>query len=235
MTTDRADAGRTRRCASSSSTTINCSCPGCARSWATSSSSSASASEVDPAIELIRERDPDVVLVDVHMPGGRWRTRHPRCARDPSRHAVPRAQRLRLARRRDRDDPRRCARLRDEVDRARATSPTRSGGSSTATRCSRRASPASCSTCSPTVPVGAVDPELDQLTARAAGAPPDRAGTPTRRSPHELDDLGEDGRGARLRGAAQAAALEPSRAGPLGFGTSHRLSERPVRRRTNSR
>jgi len=29
-----------------------------------------SASEVDLAIELIRERDPDVVLVDVHMPSG---------------------------------------------------------------------------------------------------------------------------------------------------------------------
>src|SRR5450432_4664721 len=29
-----------------------------------------SASEVDPAIELIRERAPDVVLVDVHMPAG---------------------------------------------------------------------------------------------------------------------------------------------------------------------
>jgi DNA-binding NarL/FixJ family response regulator len=29
-----------------------------------------SASEVDSAIELIRERDPDVVLVDVHMPAG---------------------------------------------------------------------------------------------------------------------------------------------------------------------
>jgi DNA-binding NarL/FixJ family response regulator len=29
-----------------------------------------SASEVDAAIELIRERDPDVVLVDVHMPAG---------------------------------------------------------------------------------------------------------------------------------------------------------------------
>jgi len=29
-----------------------------------------SASEVDPAIELIRERFPDVVLVDVHMPAG---------------------------------------------------------------------------------------------------------------------------------------------------------------------
>jgi DNA-binding NarL/FixJ family response regulator len=28
------------------------------------------ASEVDAAIELIREREPDVVLVDVHMPGG---------------------------------------------------------------------------------------------------------------------------------------------------------------------
>jgi DNA-binding NarL/FixJ family response regulator len=29
-----------------------------------------SASDVDAAIELIRERDPDVVLVDVHMPAG---------------------------------------------------------------------------------------------------------------------------------------------------------------------
>lgn len=28
------------------------------------------ASEVDPAIEMIREREPDIVLVDVHMPGG---------------------------------------------------------------------------------------------------------------------------------------------------------------------
>lgn len=28
------------------------------------------ASEVDAAIEMIREREPDVVLVDVHMPGG---------------------------------------------------------------------------------------------------------------------------------------------------------------------
>jgi DNA-binding NarL/FixJ family response regulator len=28
------------------------------------------ASDVDAAIEMIRERDPDVVLVDVHMPGG---------------------------------------------------------------------------------------------------------------------------------------------------------------------
>lgn len=28
------------------------------------------ASEVDPAIEMIRERTPDVVLLDVHMPGG---------------------------------------------------------------------------------------------------------------------------------------------------------------------
>lgn len=28
------------------------------------------ASEVDPAVEMIREREPDVVLLDVHMPGG---------------------------------------------------------------------------------------------------------------------------------------------------------------------
>jgi DNA-binding NarL/FixJ family response regulator len=32
------------------------------------------ASEVDAAIEMIREREPDVVLVDVHMPGGGGRT-----------------------------------------------------------------------------------------------------------------------------------------------------------------
>ena len=28
------------------------------------------ASEVDAAVEMIREREPDVVLLDVHMPGG---------------------------------------------------------------------------------------------------------------------------------------------------------------------
>lgn len=32
------------------------------------------ASEVDAAIEMIREREPDVVLLDVHMPGGGGRT-----------------------------------------------------------------------------------------------------------------------------------------------------------------
>lgn len=32
------------------------------------------ASEVDPAIEMIREREPDVVLLDVHMPGGGGKT-----------------------------------------------------------------------------------------------------------------------------------------------------------------
>jgi DNA-binding NarL/FixJ family response regulator len=32
------------------------------------------ASEVEAAIEMIREREPDVVLVDVHMPGGGGRT-----------------------------------------------------------------------------------------------------------------------------------------------------------------
>lgn len=32
------------------------------------------ASEVDPAIDMIREREPDVVLLDVHMPGGGGKT-----------------------------------------------------------------------------------------------------------------------------------------------------------------
>ena len=62
-----------------------------------------------------------------------------------------------------------------------------------------------------------VDPELDQLTPREREVLPlhrprlplqgDRAATP---------HLGEDRRGARQRGAAQAAALEPPRAQPLG-------------------
>ena len=56
--------------ACSSSTTISCSSRACAPSWAPRSTWSAAASEVDAAIEMIRDRAPDVVLVDVHMPGG---------------------------------------------------------------------------------------------------------------------------------------------------------------------
>ena len=45
-----------------------------------------SASEVDAAIEMIRDRAPDVVLVDVHMPGGGGARVIARGARDASRH-----------------------------------------------------------------------------------------------------------------------------------------------------
>ena len=52
------------------STTTPCSGPGSGPSWATRSRSSGEADEVDAAVEMINERLPDVVLLDVHLPGG---------------------------------------------------------------------------------------------------------------------------------------------------------------------
>ena len=86
-----------------------------------------SASDVDAAIEMIRDRTPDVVLVDVHMPsGGGARVIAEVLATHPDTRFLALIGERR-ARRRDRDDSRRRARLRDEDDRAR-----RSG------RCDRR-------------------------------------------------------------------------------------------------
>ena len=79
------------------------------------------AGSVAEAVPLIRELDPDVVLLDVHLPGRR-RTRRDRTGRArAARRAVPRALGLGCGRGRDRRDPRRRARLRDEVDLGRRT------------------------------------------------------------------------------------------------------------------
>ena len=77
------------------------------------------ASEVDTAIEMIRDRVPDVVLVDVHMPGGGGARV---IAEVLATHPDVRFLALSVSDapgRRDRDDPRRRARLRHQDDRAR--------------------------------------------------------------------------------------------------------------------
>ena len=89
------EAGRPR--ASSWSTTMPCSGPGCGPSWATRSSVVGEADEVDAAVELINERVPDVVLLDVHLPGGGGQAvlagvharTIPRCGSSPCRCPTP--------------------------------------------------------------------------------------------------------------------------------------------------
>ena len=85
---------------------------------------------------------------------------------------------------------------------------------------------ASCSTRSPHVPGRRRRSRARPAhAARARGAAPHRArATRTRRSRAQLDISAEDRRDPRVVGAAQAAALEPPRAHPLGDRTPHRCS-----------
>jgi DNA-binding NarL/FixJ family response regulator len=124
-----------------------------------------SASEVDPAIELIRERDPDVVLVDVHMPaGGGARVIREVLATDPDTRFL-------------------ALSVSDSPDDVIATIRAGARGYVTKSIAPRDLADAirrifdGDAVFSPrlagfvldafaTVPIGAVDPELDQLTAR---------------------------------------------------------------------
>ena len=54
----------------SSSTTTRCSAPACGPSWATPSRCVGEAADVESAVQGIRATDPEVVLLDVHLPGG---------------------------------------------------------------------------------------------------------------------------------------------------------------------
>ena len=123
---------------------------------------------VEDAVSAIVQLEPDVVLLDVHMPGGGGVEviAQVRAARPGA--AVPRALGLRRRRGRDRRSSAPAPRLRHQDDHRRPSSPTRSRrvagrgrrvlaatGRLRARRLRRRRSPPA-----------EVDPELDQLTAR---------------------------------------------------------------------
>ena len=177
------------------------------------------ADEAGAAVELINERLPDVVLLDVHLPGGGGQAVLRGVLPAPPRGAVPRPLGLRRPRGRDRRHPGR---------RPRATSPRRSRGRSCcrpstgsppATPSSRPVWPGSSSTPSPraVAPATGLDPELDQLSPREREVLRLIArGYTYKEVARDLTHLGQDGRVPRLVGPAQAAALDPPRVDQVG-------------------
>ena len=173
-------------------------------------------------------RAPDVVLLDVHLPGGggveilrrlaeerarqraAWRCRSPTTPRTSSRSSAP-ARAATSPRRSPRPSWPRPIRRVHEGDAV--FSPRLAGFVLDAFAGGRRRA-------------AAVDPELDQLTAREREVLRHIArGYLYKEIAAAPGDLGQDRRGARQRRAAQAAALHPPRAEPLGGGaTPRRLS-----------
>ena len=220
--------------ACSSSTTTSCSSRVCAPSSATTVEVVGAASEVDAAIELIRERVPDVVLVDVHMPdGGGARvirdvlTTHPGVrflALSVSDAPVDVIATIRAGARGYVTKTIAPAELRDAIARVAdgdaVFSPRLAGfvlDAFAGVRTARRRS-------GPRPPhrAGARGPAAHRTRVHVQG---DRAGA---------RDLGEDGRDPRLVGAAQAAALDPPPARALGHRPPPRLSRRPRPRCSSS-
>ena len=74
------------------------------------------ADDVEPAIAGIAAAEPDVVLLDVHLPGGGGHAVVTALKSTPPAGAIPRALRVRRARGRHRRHPRRRPRLRDQDD-----------------------------------------------------------------------------------------------------------------------
>ena len=206
-----------RDAASCWSTTTSSSGPACATSSAALVDIVGEAGTVAEAVPLIRELDPDVVLLDVHLPDGGGEAVIAAVAPERPGGEVPGAVRLRRGRGRDRRHPRRRARLRDEDDLERRARRRGRPGRRTATPCSRRASPASCSTRSARASRSAPTRSSTTLTrARARGPAADRARLPLQGDRRAAPPLGEDDRGARVERPAQAAALVAARAHPLG-------------------
>ena len=203
------------RAASCSSTTTTSSAPACAASSARRSRSSARPASVAEAVPLIRELDPDVVLLDVHLPDGGGHAVIAQVA--PERPGVrflalsvsdAAEDVIDVIRAGARGYVTKSISGADLIDAVKRTadgdavfSPRLAGFVLDAFRSGE----------------AAVDPELDTLTdARAGGAAADRPRLPLQGDRGAAAPLGQDRRDPRLRRPAQAAALEPPRADALG-------------------
>ena len=186
------------------------------------------ADEVGPAIEMINERVPDVVLLDVHLPGGGGQA--------VLRGVLPLHPGVRFLALSVSDAPEDVIAVIRAGARGYITKTISGGellqavyrvGAGDAVFSPRLAGfvldAFSQGTATGTVTSG-LDPELDQLSPeRATGAPADRPGVHVQGGCPGPDHLRQDGRIARLVGLAQAPALDEARTHPLGHRSSARL------------
>ena len=177
------------------------------------------ASTVPEAVTRIAGTEPDVVLLDVHMPDGGGRAVLENDAADASAGEVPGAVGVRRGRGRDRADPGRRPRLRHQDHLAG--------------RVGRRDPPGGRGR-------RGVQPAAGRVRARRVRGPPGRAARRPRAGPADQPGargaaaagarvrvqgdrqgavhLDQDGRDARVERAAQAPDVQPVRALPLGGG-----------------
>ena len=131
------------RCGSSSSTTTTCSAPGVRAELAAHHDVVGEAATPAEALAVIAATQPDVVLLDVHLPDGGGVAVLEALARAGGAEGA-RAVGLRRRRGRRADDPRGRARLRDQDDRHRRAAEPRSRPSRPARRASARGWRRSC-------------------------------------------------------------------------------------------
>ena len=177
----------------------------------------AEAGAVSEAVAAILAEQPDVVLVDVHMPDGGGAEVIRRVIRErPGQRflalSVSDAAEDVIA-----DDPGRRPRLRHQVDLRRGA-----GSRDPAGPRRRRGLLAAAGGIRPRRLPGGDTGGRDRSgarpahPARARGPPPDRPWLPLQGDRPPARDLTANRRGSRQRRAAQAAALQPPRAEPLG-------------------
>ena len=193
------------------------------------------ADEVPAAIELIAERLPDVVLLDVHLPGGGGKAvieaikpRHPEVRFLALSVSDAPEDVIAVIRAGARGYVTKTISGPDLVDAVRRVA---AGDAVFSPRLAGFVLDAFASMPGGTDLPGSLDPELDDLTPRETRGPPSHRPRlylqGDRSRPHHL---GQDGRKPRLGGATQAAALVSPPAHPVGDGTpiDLRLTRCPV-------